>query len=40
MMVNGVKREGETFKDRPKIAMKVLQLFREKCLHQEVEIAS
>jgi hypothetical protein len=39
-MVNGVKREGETYKDRPRIAIRVLQLFRENCLRQEVEVAS
>ena len=39
-LVTGVKREGETFKDRPKIATKILHLIEKKCLGRDGQIAS
>lgn len=39
-LVTGVKREGETFKDRPKIATKILHLIEKKCLDRDGQIAS
>ena len=38
-LVTGVKREGETFKDRPRIATNVLHLIGEKCLGRDSQTA-